>query len=81
VNQLRFKLWNSDAIDAGYVVVDPFCVATVVERTNRRAYGGNNDVAIIRLTDGKEYTVCDDGRKVAAEIWLGKLISNTPGSS
>lgn len=72
MNPLRFKLWDSDGVGAGSVVVDPFCVATVVETTRRRAYGGNNDVAVIRLTDGKEYAVCDDGRKVAVEIWLGK---------
>lgn len=72
---LRFRLWNSDDVDAGGIVVDPFCVAGVIETTRRRAYGGNNDVAIIRMTDGKEYTVVDPDRKVAADIWLAKSFS------
>lgn len=69
---LRYRLWNSDDVDAGSVVVDPFCVASVVETTRRRAYGGNNDVAIIRMTDGKEFVVEDGARKVSADIWHGK---------
>ena len=49
---------------------------STVEKTARRAYGGNNNVAVIRLADGKEYTVCDDARRVATDIWLGKSIPN-----
>ncbi len=69
---LRYRLWDSDGVDSEFVTVDPFCVSAVVETSRRRAYGGNNDVAIIRMVDGKEYTVEDDGRKVQLEIWSGK---------
>lgn len=78
MKQLRFRLWNSDDADAGTLTVDPFSVVSVVEGTRRRAYGGNNDVAVIRMADGKEYTVEDGGRRVAADIWLGKSISDSP---
>jgi hypothetical protein len=76
MNQLRYRIWNSDDVHAGELVVDPLFVASVVETVRRRAYGGNNNVAVIRLSDGKEFTVCDDARRVALEIWQGKSISN-----
>lgn len=70
--QLRFKLWNSDDCDGGHVAVDPFAVASVVESYRRRAYASNNAVAVICMASGKEYVVEDDGRLVAAKIWMAK---------
>lgn len=69
---LRFKLWNSDDCDSGHVTVRPEFVVSVVETQRRRAYGGNNNVAIIRLSDGKEYCVEDDGRKVQDAVWAAQ---------
>jgi hypothetical protein len=69
---LKYTLWNIDGIDSDKVTIDPFAVSSVVETTRRRAYGGNNNVAIIRMRDGKEYVVEDDRRQVQLEIWTGK---------
>lgn len=78
---LRFLLWDDGDRNAGYVVVDPFCVATVVERVERRGYGGSARVAVIRLMDGKEYRVTDEAGKVAEEIWLAKSYTNAPAGA
>ncbi len=73
---LRYKVWNSGGDDPGTVVVDPFAVVAVHETIGRNSSREESPIAVIQLHTGREVIVCDEGRKVAADIWLGKSIIN-----
>ena len=66
---LRFQLWEG----SGHVVVHPWAVVGVVERNDH--FRSEAKLAVIRLGDGKEYTVVDPDRKVAADIRMAKSFS------
>ena len=59
-----FNTW-SDYDASELIYIDRDSVAWVRETTSRRAYGGNEQTAIIRLKDGSQVTVIDYGRNAA----------------
>lgn len=64
---LRFDLFDVDRAEA-VVHINPEQVASVVEASRRRSYGGYSDVADIRMADGTVYTVTDHRRDAARRI-------------
>lgn len=75
---LRYHLWTVAGETPGEVVVDPLFVAAVTETQRRGDHGVYRQVAVIRLADGTEYTVLDDARTAAADVWFGKSINTGP---
>lgn len=54
------------------VTVSARDVISVEERTDRRAYSGNNETALVRLRDGSTFKVVDYGRKTAENVERAK---------
>lgn len=72
---IRFKLFDvSGRADKGQVAIDPFAVVSVVEDDQRADRGGYVPVAVIRLSDGHEYTVNDYSRDVVTKIEAAKSV-------
>jgi hypothetical protein len=62
-----FNTWSGyDTSELIYI--DRDTVAWVRETTSRRAYGGNEQTAMIRLKDGSTVTVIDYGRNAAKKL-------------
>ncbi len=55
---LEFTLWN-DNCDKIYI--KPSLIASIIETSDRKAYGGYNPIAIITMENGEKYKVYSNG--------------------
>ena len=65
---LSFALYHRDYDVRATVHIDPAAVVSIVETSDRRAYSGSQEIAVIHLATGEKHTVCDEGRRVSRSI-------------